>query len=318
MRYLLVCAYLGIGLFGGTVSGHNAVLVAAEDALPAAAEQTTPESPVAPDAATVPVPPLSSQIEGLPRNLAPGVLVTIPPDVQVDETHNRQDLVELVTLDPTFDWAKDCDFRRTVYCLQFQFKLPRLIEVDVPQASGRLQRKPVLYLVYAVTNTGKALKPVPEADGTYRVEEAAETVRFVPRLTLKILESGKEYPDRPNPLTVAQIRRREDPAIRFFDSTEMNERRIAVGETYWGVATWEDIDPSLNRFSIFVLGLSNAYRWQDPQGAYKSGDPIGQGRVFSRKCLKLNFWRPGDEFILKETQIRFGIPGQVDYEWVFR
>ena len=318
MRYLLVCAFLGIGMFGGSISGTGAALFAAEDSPAAAAEQATPGSPAAPDAVTAPVPQPSSQIEGTPRVLAPGVLVTIPPDVQVDETHNRQDIVELVTLDPTFEWAKDCDFRRTVYCLEFRFKLPRLIEVDMPQARGRLQRKPVLYLVYTVTNTGKGLKPVPEADGTYRVEEAAETVRFVPRFTLKILESGKEYPDRPNPLTVAQIRRREDRAIRFFDSTEMNDRQIAVGETYWGVATWEDIDPSLTRFSIFVFGLSNAYRWQDPQGAYKAGDPIGQGRVFSRKCLQLNFWRPGDEFILKENQIRFGIPGQVDYEWVFR
>ncbi|GAB4131264.1 hypothetical protein [Thermopirellula anaerolimosa] len=318
MKYLLVRAFLGMVILAGTFWGHNAALSAAEDSPAVEADQTTPASPAAPVAVTAPVPPSSSQIEGTPRILAPGVLVTIPPDVQVDETHNRSDIVELVTLDPTFDWAKNCDFRRTVYCLEFKFKLPRLIEVDMPQASGRMQRKPILYLVYAVTNTGKALKPVPEPDGTYRVEEVAETVRFLPRFTLKILESGKEYPDRPNPLIVSQIRRREDPAIRFFDGTEMNERQIAVGETYWGVATWEDIDPSLDRFSIFVSGLSNAYRWQDPPGAYKAGDPIGQGRVFTRKCLQLNFWRPGDEFILKESQIRFGIPGQVDYEWVFR
>ncbi len=102
MKFLLVRAFLVIGLFGGVIAEYNALLQAAEDAPPAAAAQTTPESPVAPEAAPQPTPPPTSQIEGLPRNLAPGVLVTIPPDVQVDETHNRQDIVELVTLDSTF------------------------------------------------------------------------------------------------------------------------------------------------------------------------------------------------------------------------
>ncbi|MGQ9820820.1 MAG: hypothetical protein ACUVQK_03075 [Thermogutta sp.] len=318
MRYLLVSAVLGLVLFGSATLGHKAGLFAAEDSPATEAEQTTPASPEVTDPATPPAPSPSSQIVGTPRVLAPGVMITIPPDVQVDETHQRQDIIELVTLDPTFDWAKDRDFRRTVHCLEFSFKLPRLIEVDMPQTSGRLQRKPVLYLVYRVTNTGKALKPVPEDDGTYRVEEVAETVPFLPRFTLKIWDSGKEYPDRPNPRIAEAIRRREDPAILFFDSTAMNERQLDYCDSFWGVATWEDVDPSLNRFSVFVSGLSNAYRWEDPPGAYKPGDPIGQGRVFLRKQLQLNFWRPGDEFILKESQIRFGIPGQVDYAWVFR
>ena len=37
-------------------------------------------------------------------------------------------------------------------------------------------------------------------------------------------------------------------------------RDIAVGETLWGVATWEDIDPRIVRFSVYVFGLTNAYR----------------------------------------------------------
>jgi hypothetical protein len=31
----------------------------------------------------------------------------------------------------------------------------------------------------------------------------------------------------------------------------------------------------------------------------------------------LNFWRPGDEY-KQDQAIRFGIPGKVDYSWVYR
>ncbi|MGQ9504269.1 MAG: hypothetical protein ACUVQG_05635 [Thermogutta sp.] len=262
---------------------------------------------------------LPEQIRGVPRRLAPGVLIMIPPDVQVSETHNRQDIVELVSVDPQLAWARNVDFRRDVYCLQFEFKLPRLITVDLPQPSGRLQRKAIWYMVYRVTNRGGALRPVPEDDGTYRVEAADIPVLFVPTFYLEAqTPSGeKRYPDRVIPLAKPLIQAREDMAIQFFDSTEI-ARTLKVGQSVWGVAMWEDLDPAMGKFSILVTGLSNAYKWVDPPGAYKPGDPLGQGRVFQRKTLKLNFWRPGDEFIVKESQVHFGQPGMVDYEWIYR
>ncbi len=45
---------------------------------------------------------------------------------------------------------------------------------------------------------------------------------------------------------------------------------------------------------------------------------IGKGRRVQRKILKLNFWRPGDDSHENEKQIRYGVPGRVDYEWVYR
>ena len=101
------------------------------------------------------------------------------------------------------------------------------------------------------------------------------------------------------------------------------------------VATWENIDPRVDFFSIYVKGLTNAYRWQDNPDGYRPGlDPIAKGRKFVRKTLKLNFWRPGDEYDEKESEFRYGVPGEmadryrqkygkdvlpkVDYEWVYR
>ena len=92
--------------------------------------------------------------------------------------------------------------------------------------------------------------------------------------------------------------------------------------------TWVDIDPRIDFFSIFVGGLTNAYQWTDPPGAYKTGDPPATGREFKRKTLQLNFWRPGDEFGQDETAIRYGVArGKanlydvfegVAYRWVYR
>jgi len=99
-------------------------------------------------------------------------------------------------------------------------------------------------------------------------------------------------------------------------------REIPVGETLWGVATWEDIDPRIVRFSVYVSGLTNAYKWIDEKVgdryAHRPGDPVGRGRKLYRKLLKLNFWRPGDQYNVNEDEIRYGVPGGVDYQWVYR
>jgi len=250
------------------------------------------------------------------RQLAPGVLKAVDPLQEAQDTVSRHDLTELLAVDPKFDWAKDVDFRRDIWGLVFSFKPLRMIDVDVPQADGRLARKQIWYLVYSVTNPGKALHPVTAEDGTYNLETVDKPIRFVPEFVLYAPEFDRTYPDRVIPAAIGPIRTRErTPPL--LSSVEI-AREVQVGETLWGVATWEDIDPRIDRFSIFVYGLTNAYRWADKAGEYKPGDPIGKGRRLSRKALKINFWRPGDEYFPHEKEIRLGIPGDVDYAWVFR
>ena len=43
----------------------------------------------------------------------------------------------------------------------------------------------------------------------------------------------------------------------------------------WGLVTWEDIDPRLTYFSVFVKGLTNAYKPVDLPDGFKPGDPPG-------------------------------------------
>lgn len=254
---------------------------------------------------------------GSHRKLAPWTMKTVDPDAGPAETVARHDIVELTAVDPSYDWAKDIAFRRDVWHLEFKFKPLRRILVDIPQDSGKMQRKAIWYLVYSVTNTGKTLHPVHEGDGVHKVEEMAGPIHFVPEFLLYAPELQKTYPDRVIPVALGPIRVREDAHRQFLSTVEM-VRDIAPGEALWGVAMWEDLDPRIDRFSIFVSGLTNAYQWQDQPEALKPGAPVGSGRTLARKTLQLNFWWPGDERTRSEEQIRYGIPGEVDYAWVYR
>jgi len=251
------------------------------------------------------------------RKLAPGVVQTVDSKRQLEESFSRHDVVELLAVDQNFDWAKNIPFRRDIWTLDFKFKPVRMIWVDVPQKGGKMRRKLIWYMVYSVTNPGKTMHPVKAEDGTFKVEYVDQPIRFIPEFLLESQEFSKAYPDRVIPVALGPIRLREDRNRRFLTSVEIC-REINVGETVWGVAMWEDVDPRIDRFSVYVQGLTNAYKWKDEPGRFKKGDPIGTGRRLSRKTLKLNFWRPGDEYFEHEREIRYGIPGEVDYEWVYR
>jgi len=81
-----------------------------------------------------------------------------------------------------------------------------------------------------------------------------------------------------------------------------------ANEGVWGVVTWAHIDPRVDYFVVHVQGLTNAYKFVDPAGAFKAGDAPGTGRKLLKKTLQLNFWRPGDTVDLKEEEVHFGLP----------
>jgi hypothetical protein len=289
-----------------------------------------------------------------PRQLAPGVLTTIPPSFEPDDTVSTHDLVEiranqalqwkpefLAASDTLFGLSADVKFRRDIWCLEFSFKPLRMIEVDVPTPSGGSERKLVLYLVYRVRNTGQVLRPV-EGEGNIFTSEMAKggPIRFLPQFILEsndLSSAGKRvskaYLDRVLPSAVAAISQRETPGRKLLNSIEISEQPIPVSDSridrsVWGVATWTDVDPRIDFFSVYVGGLTNAYRWEDVAGGYRPGDFPGKGREFTRKMLQLNFWRPGDELLQSEQELRYGVPlgkaglygvpDGVAHRWVYR
>jgi len=271
------------------------------------------------------------------RQLAPGVLTVIPPRTSRDSQAIRGDLFE-VTRDPEaqvwvpqrapshttlVEQAKNREFQRDIWCLEFAFKPPRLIDVDVPASELHLQQKRLWYLVYRVRNTGGRRTIIDKDDPTKRTVESFETpVRFLPQFVLESPEGLTEaegetayraYLDRVVPSAMGPIRRREDPARELFDSASMAASDIPPGGERWGVAVWEDIDPRINFFTISVRGLTNAIRWRPQAGAtFARNLPPAAEMEHAIESLQLNFWRPGDSRDEVEEEMHVGYTGMFE------
>ena len=137
--------------------------------------------------------------------------------------------------------------------------------------------------------------------------------RFFPHFVLRSHDHNKEYLDRVIPAALGPVRSRERVGRKLHNSVEMSATPIEITDGridrgVWGIVTWEDVDPGTDHLSVYVQGLTNAYKFSDPVGGYKSGDAPGTGRKFHYKTLQLNFWRPGDTVLEHEKEIRYGIP----------
>lgn len=181
--------------------------------------------------------------------------------------------------------AQDAD---DIWVLDFRFKDPRLVTVDIPGIKGR---KVVWYLWYQVINrTGK-----PQM--------------FTPDFELVTHDRPHVYHDQLLPKVQEVIRRIEDPAghLDIKNSVTIRSEPIppskkdAYPKAVTGVATWYDVDPDANNFSIFVSGLSNGYSEDD-------------NKVVRRKTLQLKFRRVGDKYLMDSREIKF-VPPET---WLYR
>jgi hypothetical protein len=273
------------------------------------------------------------------RMPAPGVMKPADEGRQVSESYSRHDLTELVTVDPKLDWAKNVDFRHDIWTLRFDYKPLRMIMVDIPQKSGKAQRKPIYYLVYRVTNVPQKdqsqpsqygwMHPVQQPDGMYKVEYQDRPIRFVPEFVLQSPEYKKAYPDRIIPLAMPTIHAREDRQLPAWNRREKGVARLplqnsveiagelAPGQSAWGVAIWEDVDPRIDKIDIYVQGITNAYKWKDDPKQFKPGAKRAEYRQKYLKTLCLHFWQPGDRYDRKEEEIQMGFPGGPDNRWLY-
>jgi hypothetical protein len=311
--------------------------------------------------------PAAGQEDQPKRQLAPGILTVIPSEPEEDETwHGPLPLVEvpinIENLDyqpnfaaksaTVFERSKGVTLRRGIWNLEFAFKPMRMIYVDVPQATGKMQRKLIWYMVYRVKNKGGhfqveevpdekpptadgsishstfKMTPVPELtegklgpDGAIEKDDAGKPImqpvkiRFMPHFVLQSKEYNKEYLDRIIPSALAPIKAREFPGekkITLHDSVSISSVDVPLSDaridkSVWGVVTWEEVDPRLDYFTLYIQGLTNAFKFEDPAGAFQKGSPPGTGRKFTTKTLQLNFWRPGDTVEENEEEIRYGV-----------
>jgi hypothetical protein len=271
------------------------------------------------------------------RKLSPGALTVIAADRSGDDALLRADIPEITEGLSELAWepqqaavgatlveqGRNRDFPRDIWCLEFAFKPPRQIDVDVPSRDLRMQRKRLWYLLYRVKNVGARRIVMDDGDATrLKSEEIERAVRFLPHFVLESNEgltsaegalAYRAYLDRVVPSALGPIREREDLRLDIHDSARMTERDIQPGEERWGVAVWEDVDPRIDSFSIFIRGLTNAIRWRPRTGARFTADSVpGSGEEHALESLRLDFWRPGDDATNPAEEMSVGHAGMYE------
>lgn len=257
-----------------------------------------------------------------PRKLAPGVITTVRDayidDATLDATTEFTELLVRArppawtpNFDPTtetlLEKAKRVSFQREVWSLEFGFKSLRVINVGGEN---------IWYLVYFVRNNGE-VRVASAEDGKIEIKGSQKPVRFVPSFVLQAHDRQRAYQDRARPDVLNLIAEKERVTRGpLLDSASMSRTPIPVStptadRRVWGVAVWDDVDPRADFISVFVHGLTNAYRWQPPEDGYDPGD-ISEQDVVKSKALQINFWRGGDAIDLNDNEIQLGVPTYPD------
>ncbi|MFK7768810.1 MAG: hypothetical protein AB8B55_16440 [Mariniblastus sp.] len=265
-----------------------------------------------------------------PKRLAKGVLKTIPLEMQPRDMYStpmpspgvdaKQFTPKTIPNEKTLHGMSKSVimFREYVYQYEYAFTGLRQAKLKVPSVGGGVTNKNFWYIVYRIRDTGKTYtfdkeKTNEDLDQiTYNLKEdqpiEASKKVLTPRFTLEgSVPTAKGYQrvayrDQINPIVVEQIRMREDPNQRLLDGLQMSRVKIPPAKNdsdpgVWGVAVWEDVNPDLDYVSVYVKGLTNAFRLS------KNVDEPSK-----LKTLQLNFWRAGDSVAEERDDIAFGIP----------
>ena len=105
----------------------------------------------------------------------------------------------------------------------------------------------------------------------------------------------QDHLDRLVSLAIVPISRREKihPDM-LYDSVSISERPIQPGEERWGVAIWQDIDPRIDFFTVFIYGLTNSIRWRHDAEFETDLEHAPEYERRELECLRLDFYHPGD------------------------
>jgi len=202
--------------------------------------------------------------------------------------------------------------KSNVWVLDFRFKAPRLIKVDIPGRGSRI----CWYLWYQViNNTGEPRTFIPDFDlvtqdtdnpGSYhdevlpKVQEAINKIESPTNADYLMAKNSVTISNQPIPVSKADAYPVAVTGVAIWDGTNADPKKRDGKK--------KDLADS-NRFSIFVSGLSNGWVLTDPPGG--KGDDLP---VVRRKTLRLEFKRRGDRFLLDARDISFQPPA----EWIYR
>ena len=276
------------------------------------------------------------QLTDQPKPLAPGVLTVIQPNIVPSDTFSPLLPVpglEINKYEPNYTakaetlqgQASQVVFFRDVWGYEFSTLGLRQIELEFRRPDGSTVNKHFYYMIYRIRNFGTSLTydVVREQLETefvkYNLQKnkidngqpTAKPQKFRPRFSLEGWEQGDDGQlqhvatlDSFLPQVAKAIQQREDPNLKLHDQVEIQSAEIPLATTdgdpgVWGVAIWQNVDPQLDFISVYVNGITNAYRID----INSEGD-----QTLRHKALKLNYWRIGDSVEKPKDKIIYGIP----------
>ncbi|MCA9025873.1 MAG: hypothetical protein KDA86_11760 [Planctomycetaceae bacterium] len=205
---------------------------------------------------------------------------------------------------------------------EVQYKLPRIVWVDITDPkTGQQQREQIWYLAYRTANRVLANREDDTNTTPVNVlDPLPGPTQFIPEFTLTTYDQqgSEQYleqyldvilPEATAVINTIERRRPSDPV--FLDSVNIVQSLPPAVPSdaedvdwIYGVATWRNVDPETDFFTISMRGFSNGYE-------LKAG-PDGE-TVTWRNTLVQQVSRRGDRFDPDQIEFEYTEPP----EWVY-
>lgn len=199
-----------------------------------------------------------------------------------------------------------------LWVMEVRFRPMRqvLIELTDPK-TGQKRLQYVWYIAYRAINrklSSRAIGEVPVNE----LDAPVIPPQFIPTFTLVTTDTDepKAYEDQVIPEAVASINKRERSVLKNSVAVVTDVPAAAAPGSpderiIHGVATWVNVDPEADRYTVYLGGFSNGFK--------KVAGPDGT-EVLQTKTIRMKYWRPGDRFDQKESEIRL----DGDPQWIYR
>lgn len=203
-----------------------------------------------------------------------------------------------------------------LWVMEVNFKPMRQVVVELTDpVTGKKRPQHVWYIAYRAINRKLANRAIANAP-VNELDAPIIPPQFVPTFTLVTsdAEEPKVYSDQVLPEAIAAINQREKTSYKstvavVTDLPTATEPGSPDQKVIQGIATWTNLDPTADRYTVFLTGFSNGFR--------KVPGPDG-AEVVQWKTIQMKYWRPGDEFNQREPEIRLQTDAANQPLWIYR
>jgi hypothetical protein len=213
---------------------------------------------------------------------------------------------------PAFASVEEQASQSDLWVLDVYFKPMRMIPVELTDPKTKTKKlEYVWYICYRafhhkLETKEKENPPVNDHD------QPVAPQQFIPEAILMTTDNDRNevFSDHVIPEALAAINKREKANYKSSVSVVGPIPEVSIAgspdeKAIEGVFMWRGVDPDANRYTVFLTGFSNSIRTvKNPEGI-----PITQA-----KTIMQNYWRRGDRFDQRESEIVL----DGDTQWIYR